>query len=78
MTGSGVARHPVVAFLREIVDEWQRDGALNLGAALAYYTLFAMAPLLVLVIAIAGLAFGRAAAQGEIVSQIGSRFEKAS
>lgn len=64
-------RHPVVAFLREIVDEWQRDGALNLGAALAYYTLFAMAPLLVLVIAIAGLAFGRAAAQGEIVSQIG-------
>jgi len=66
-----VPRHPVVAFLREIVDEWQRDGALNLGAALAYYTLFAMAPLLVLVIAIAGLAFGRAAAQGEIVSQIG-------
>ena len=49
-----MARHPVVAFLREIVDEWQHDGALNLGAALAYYTLFAMAPLLVLVIAIAG------------------------
>ena len=64
-------RHPVVAFLREIVDEWRHDGALNLGAALAYYTLFAMAPLLVLVIAIAGLAFGRAAAQGEIVTQIG-------
>jgi len=70
VTGSGVARHPVVAFLREIVDEWQHDGALNLGAALAYYTLFAMAPLLVLVIAIAGLAFGRAAAEGEIVNQI--------
>jgi len=65
-----VARHPVVAFLREIVDEWQHDGELNLGAALAYYTLFAMAPLLVLVIAIAGLAFGRAAAEGEIVNQI--------
>jgi membrane protein len=70
VTGSSVPRHPVVAFFREIVAEWQGDGALNLGAALAYYTLFAMAPLLVLVIAIAGLAFGRAAAEGEIVNQI--------
>jgi len=58
-------------FLREIVAQWQRDGALTLGAALAYYTLFAMAPLLVLIIAIAGLALGRAAAQGEIVAHIG-------
>ena len=60
-----------LAFLREVIDEWQRDAALTLGAALAYYTLFAMAPLLVLVIAVAGLALGRAAAQGEIVAQIG-------
>jgi membrane protein len=58
-------------FLREVVAEWQRDAALTMGAALAYYTLFAMAPLLVLVIAVAGLALGRAAAQGEIVAQIG-------
>jgi membrane protein len=65
-----VARHPGIAFLREVVAEWQRDAALSLGAALAYYTLFAMAPLLVLVIAIAGLALGRAAAQGEIVAQM--------
>jgi len=60
----------VFAFLREVIDEWQRDAALTLGAALAYYTMFAMAPLLVLVIAVAGLALGRAAAQGEIVAQI--------
>jgi membrane protein len=66
-----VARRGVLAFLREVIDEWQRDAALTLGAALAYYTLFAMAPLLVLVIAVAGLALGRAAAQGEIVAQIG-------
>ena len=58
------------AFLREVIDEWQRDAALTLGAALAYYTMFAMAPLLILVIAVAGLALGRAAAQGEIVAQI--------
>lgn len=65
-----MSRHPVVELLREVLAEWQRDAALSLGAALAYYTLFAMAPLLVLVIAIAGLALGRAAAQGEIVAQM--------
>jgi membrane protein len=61
---------PVTAFLREVVQEWSKDNALTLGAALAYYTIFSMAPLLVLAIAVAGLVFGRAAAQGEIVAQI--------
>jgi membrane protein len=60
----------VSAFAREVFDEWSKDDALSLGAALAYYTIFSMAPLLVLVIAIAGLAFGRQAAQGQIVGQI--------
>jgi membrane protein len=58
------------AFAREVFDEWSKDDALSLGAALAYYTIFSMAPLLVLVIAIVGLVFGRAAAQGQIVAQI--------
>ncbi|HTO08545.1 MAG TPA: YihY/virulence factor BrkB family protein [Myxococcota bacterium] len=58
------------AFVREVFDEWSKDDALSLGAALAYYTIFSMAPLLVLVIAIAGLVFGRAAAEGQIVTQI--------
>jgi membrane protein len=58
------------AFAREVFDEWSKDDALSLGAALAYYTIFSMAPLLVLVIAIVGLAFGRAAAQGQIVAQV--------
>ena len=60
----------VRAFLGEVLAEWSKDNALTLGAALAYYTIFSMAPLLVLVIAVAGLVFGRAAAQGEIVTQI--------
>jgi membrane protein len=60
----------VGAFLREVYAQWSGDRALTHGAALAYYTLFSLAPLLVLVIAIAGLAFGRAAAQGEIVTQM--------
>ncbi len=61
---------PVSAFLREVFQKWSSDNALTLGAALAYYTIFSIAPLLVLVIAVAGLVFGRAAAQGEIVTQI--------
>ena len=61
----------IVPLLREVIEQWQRDRALSHGAALAYYTLFSMAPLLVLVIAVAGLALGRAAVQGEIVGQIG-------
>lgn len=63
-------RPSVGAFLREVYAQWSEDRALTHGAALAYYTLFSLAPLLVLVIAIAGLAFGKAAAEGEIVSQM--------
>src|SRR5947209_18926673 len=58
-------------FLHEVRAEWVAGDALSLGAALAYYTVFSMAPLLVLVIAIAGLVLGRSAAEGELVGQIG-------
>jgi len=60
----------MIAFLREVFDQWRKDNALSHGAALAYYTLFSMAPLLVLIIAIAGLVLGRAAAQGELFGHI--------
>jgi membrane protein len=52
------------------VNAWLADYAPSMGAALAYYTLFSIAPLLVIVIAIAGLVFGQDAARGEIVAQI--------
>jgi membrane protein len=58
------------ALLREVYAEWRDDDALSLGAALAYYTIFSMAPLLVIVIALTGLVFGRAAAEGQLVAQI--------
>jgi membrane protein len=58
------------SFFREVLGKWQRDNALSHGAALAYYTLFSLTPLLVLVIIIAGLVLGRAAAQGEVVARI--------
>ena len=60
----------ILDFLREVGREWRDDDALIQGAALAYYALFAMAPLLVLIIAVAGLVLGRAAAQGRVVEEI--------
>jgi len=50
--------------------EWSNDKAPRLGAALSYYTIFSLAPLLLLVVAVAGLALGREAAEGKIVEQL--------
>ena len=56
--------------LRQTVKAWNDDYAPSMGAALAYYTLFSIAPLILLVVAIAGLAFGEQAARGELFGQI--------
>ena len=58
--------------LKEAVKEWQEDKVSLLAAALAYYTVFSITPLLVIAIAIAGAVFGRDAARGEILEQINS------
>src|SRR5688500_12400287 len=49
---------------------WFNDGAPRYGAAIAYYTLFALAPVLIVIIAVAGLIFGEEAVRGELVQQI--------
>ena len=49
---------------------WIDDYAPSMGAALSYYTVFSLAPLLLIVIAIAGLVFGEEAARGEIFGQL--------
>jgi|GEM_PF-156634 len=49
---------------------WVDDRAPSMGAALSYYTVFSIAPLLLIVIAVAGLVFGTDAAQGAIVEQL--------
>ncbi|MFG5408192.1 YihY/virulence factor BrkB family protein [Piscinibacter sakaiensis] len=54
---------------RATVDAWLDDRAASMGAALAYYTLFSIAPLLLIVISVAGLLFGAEAARGEIFEQ---------
>ncbi|MBE9043935.1 YihY/virulence factor BrkB family protein [Pleurocapsales cyanobacterium LEGE 10410] len=56
--------------LQSAVQEWQQDKVSLLAAALAYYTVFSITPLLVIAIAIAGAVFGEEAARGEIVQQI--------
>ena len=52
------------------ISDWYEDRAPRLGAALAYYTVFALAPTIVLVIAVAALVLGEEAARGEILRQI--------
>jgi membrane protein len=56
--------------VKESVTKWMDVNAPRLSAALAYYTVFSLAPLLVVVVAIAGLAFGRQAAEGQIAAQM--------
>ena len=56
--------------LRDAAGSWLDDYAPSMGAALAFYTLFSIAPLLLIVISVAGLVFGEQAARGEILDQL--------
>jgi membrane protein len=56
--------------LRDTVQGFIDDDALSRGASIAYYTLFSLAPILLIVVALAGLAFGRDAARGALVDQL--------
>ncbi|MCV3214554.1 YihY/virulence factor BrkB family protein [Plectonema radiosum NIES-515] len=60
----------ILGLFQETFQEWSKDKASRLSAALAYYTIFSIAPLLVIVIAIAGAVFGKDAASGQIFAQI--------
>ena len=55
---------------RTTFEEWNADNAARLAAALAYYTIFSVAPLLVIVVAVAGLFYGREAAQGQLTHEL--------
>src|SRR5262245_53798237 len=57
-------------FAREVIAKWQRDDALAQGAALAFYMLFSLTPLLVLVIAVAGLALGNDAVHERVLAEV--------
>ena len=55
---------------KKSVSAWIDDYAPSMGAAISYYTVFSIAPLLIIVIAVAGFVWGREAVQGEIVGQL--------
>jgi len=56
--------------IKAAASSWVDDYAQSMGAALAYYSMFSIAPLLLIVISVAGLIFGVEAARGEIVGQL--------
>jgi membrane protein len=61
----------LLTLARKAFTAFKHDYAASMGAAIAYYTVFSLAPLLVIVIAVAGAVFGREAVTGVIVAQIG-------
>jgi membrane protein len=60
----------MIRVMRSAVSEWLSHRAASKGAALAFYTMFSLAPILVLVIAVAGLFYGADAAQGQLLGQL--------
>ncbi|MGF1457622.1 MAG: YihY/virulence factor BrkB family protein [Leptolyngbyaceae cyanobacterium] len=56
--------------IKEAFEQWNQDDASRLAAALAYYTIFSIAPLLILVIAITSLFFDRAIVRQELIDQM--------
>ncbi|MGI8603734.1 MAG: YihY/virulence factor BrkB family protein [Verrucomicrobiales bacterium] len=64
--------HPryLLPLLKEAASEWIDDNAMRLSSSLAYYAIFSLAPLLVIVVSIAGLVFGDEAARGQLAQQI--------
>jgi membrane protein len=58
------------ALFKEACSAWAEDNAPSMSAALAFYTIFSLAPVLIVAIAIAGLAFGQKAAEGQFLWQL--------
>ena len=63
-------------YTKDATSAWIDDYAPSMGAALAYYTLFAIAPLLLILITLAGYVFGAEAARGQIVAELGGLMGK--
>jgi membrane protein len=65
-----ITARDVWSLLRQTVISWLDDYAPSMGAALAFYTLFSLAPLMLIVVSVAGMVFGQEAARGEIAAQL--------
>ncbi len=65
-----VRRQDLISFMNEVYNCWSDHNVPRLGASVAFYTLLSLAPLLIVVVAVAGAVFGREAATGQLVWQI--------
>jgi len=66
----GLLGKPVVMLVRDTFASWNGDYAQSMGAAIAFYAMTSIAPLLLIVIAVAGLVFGHDMAQEQIIDQL--------
>jgi len=62
--------HGFYKYLKQVAREFREDDILKYSASLAYYTVFSLAPLLIVIISVCGVLFGREAIQGQIYGQI--------
>src|SRR5262245_62266005 len=60
----------LLAVVKEAAKQWYKEKTFTHGAALAYYALFSLAPLVLVSVSAAGLVFGEEAARGQLVEQI--------
>ncbi|NIJ52809.1 YihY/virulence factor BrkB family protein [Dyadobacter arcticus] len=60
----------ILSLLKETLSEFSDDNAMKLSAALSYYTIFSIAPMLLLIISIVSIFYGKEAFQGELYGQI--------
>jgi membrane protein len=62
--------HPVWELLKETYGEWRKDRAPQLGAALAFYTIFSLAPLFIIIIAVIGFFLGKESVQIYMIKEM--------
>ena len=60
----------IISYFKEVWEQFSQDNAFRLASSLAYYTVFSIAPIIVIVIAVVGYFFGREAIQGEVFAQL--------
>lgn len=70
MNLQAITNNQIYQLARDTVNDWLEDSALRLSAALAYYAVFSIAPLLVICLSIAGLVLGPEAVRGELDNQM--------
>ena len=71
--------HPrnLAGILKDAASDWVDDGAMRLSSSLAYYAVFSLAPLLIIVVSVAGLVFDDAAARAHLAREIANLAGKA-